>query len=141
MNERIKELNIQALVEVLNGQDPDNDIDKMYIPAQFTKKFAELIVKDCASACIRTGILEMEESKDKMYASSIREKFEIKDDASTKKIKVGSRVKVISGFHVGIHGTVKYIEPAGRLWVIRDGASSDVFYNVNEVVLLQANNE
>jgi hypothetical protein len=50
MNERIKELNIQALVEVLNGQDPDNDIDKMYIPAQFTKKFAELIVKECGVA-------------------------------------------------------------------------------------------
>lgn len=47
MNERIKELNIQALVEVLNGQDPDNDIDKMYIPAQFTKKFAELLIREC----------------------------------------------------------------------------------------------
>ena len=48
MNERIEKLNRLALGEVLNGQDPDNDIDKMYIPAQFTKKFAELIVKECA---------------------------------------------------------------------------------------------
>ena len=47
MNERIKELNRQALFEVLNGQDPDKDIDKMYIPAQFTKTFAELIVREC----------------------------------------------------------------------------------------------
>jgi len=47
MNERIEKLNRLALGEVLNGQDPDNDIDKMYIPAQFTKKFAELIVREC----------------------------------------------------------------------------------------------
>jgi hypothetical protein len=46
MNERIKELNRQALFEVLNGQDPDKDIDKMYIPAQFTKTFAELIIEE-----------------------------------------------------------------------------------------------
>ena len=49
MNERIKELNLQALMEVLNGQDPDNDTDKMYIPNVFAEKFAELIVKECAS--------------------------------------------------------------------------------------------
>ena len=47
MNERIRELNHQALAEVMNGKDPDKDIDKMYIPKQFTKKFAELIVREC----------------------------------------------------------------------------------------------
>ena len=138
MNNLVKKLAEQAGY----FQEQDDDGTRfLAIPESRWEKFVNLIVEECASACIRTGILEMEESKGKMYASSIREKFEIKDDASTKKIKVGSRVKVISGFHVGIHGTVKYIEPAGRLWVIRDGASSDVFYNVNEVVLLQANNE
>jgi len=49
MNERIEKLNRLALGEVLNGQDPDNDIGKMYVPAQFTKKFAELIVRECAN--------------------------------------------------------------------------------------------
>ena len=53
MNERIEKLNRLALGEVLNGQDPDNDIDKMYIPAQFTKKFAELIVKDIAKTVFK----------------------------------------------------------------------------------------
>jgi hypothetical protein len=48
MNKRIKELNLQALSEVLNGADPDRDIARMYIPAEFTKKFAELIVRECA---------------------------------------------------------------------------------------------
>jgi hypothetical protein len=48
MNERIRELNLQAMSIVMNGSDPDGDVDKMYIPSEFTKKFAELIVKECA---------------------------------------------------------------------------------------------
>jgi hypothetical protein len=51
MNERIRELNLQALSEVLNGADPDRDIAQMYIPAEFTKKFAELIVQECMQVC------------------------------------------------------------------------------------------
>ena len=50
MNERIKKLNYQALCDVMNGPDPDGDVEQMYIPAEFTKKFAELIVKECATA-------------------------------------------------------------------------------------------
>ena len=49
MNERIKELNLQAMSIVMNGNDPDGDIEQMYIPSEFTKKFAELIVKECVS--------------------------------------------------------------------------------------------
>jgi hypothetical protein len=48
MNERIKELNLQAMSIVMNGNDPDRDVDKMYVPSEFTKKFAELIVRECA---------------------------------------------------------------------------------------------
>ena len=73
MNERIKELNIQALVEVLNGQDPDNDIDKMYIPAQFTKKFAELIVKECARVLTQHGTYFSGEGEPYHYAASLIE--------------------------------------------------------------------
>jgi len=47
MNERIKELNLQAMSIVMNGNDPDGDVDKMYVPSEFTKKFAELIVREC----------------------------------------------------------------------------------------------
>ena len=49
MNERIKELNLQAMSIVMNGNDPDGDIEQMYIPSEFTKKFAELIVRECVS--------------------------------------------------------------------------------------------
>ena len=48
MNERIKELNLQAMSIVMNGNDPDGDVEQMYIPSEFTKKFAELIVQECA---------------------------------------------------------------------------------------------
>jgi hypothetical protein len=47
MNERIRELNLQAMSIVMNGSDPDGDVERMYIPSEFTKKFAELIVKEC----------------------------------------------------------------------------------------------
>ena len=47
MNKRIKQLNLQAMSIVMNGSDPDGDVDKMYIPSEFTKKFAELIVREC----------------------------------------------------------------------------------------------
>ena len=51
MNPRIQELEQQALSIVLNGNDPDSDVDKMYIPSEFTKKFAELIVRECVAIC------------------------------------------------------------------------------------------
>jgi hypothetical protein len=47
MNERIRQLEQQAMSIVLNGNDPDSDVDKMYIPLEFTKKFAQLIVREC----------------------------------------------------------------------------------------------
>jgi hypothetical protein len=49
MNERIKQLERQAIIGVLKGNDPDGDVDRMYISAEFTKKFAELIVRECLS--------------------------------------------------------------------------------------------
>jgi hypothetical protein len=48
MNPRILELQHQAMSLVLNGNDHDGDVEKMYIPAEFTKKLAELIVRECA---------------------------------------------------------------------------------------------
>jgi hypothetical protein len=48
MNPRILELQHQAMSSVLNGNDPDGDVERMYIPAEFTKKFAELLIQKCA---------------------------------------------------------------------------------------------
>lgn len=53
MNQRICELGIQAMAIVLNGNDPDNDIDKMYIPSEFTKKFAKLIAQECIDTLLK----------------------------------------------------------------------------------------
>jgi hypothetical protein len=47
MNQRIQELQHQSMSSVLNGNDPDGDVERMYIPAEFTTKFAELIVREC----------------------------------------------------------------------------------------------
>jgi len=55
MNERIRQLERQAMISVLNGNDPDGDVDRMYISAEFTKKFAELIVRECAGVCHTHG--------------------------------------------------------------------------------------
>jgi hypothetical protein len=54
MNENTKELFRQALELVLNGQDPDNDIDDMYIPRVFVQRYTELIVRECARVAIQT---------------------------------------------------------------------------------------
>ncbi len=39
------------------------------------EKFAELIVKECQEACIRTGILEQDKATGEMYANAIRERI------------------------------------------------------------------
>lgn len=83
-------------------------------------KFAELIVLEC----IR--IIEMGGTPNR-----IREHFGVTEAGG---IKVGSRVRVIAGFGVGAKGVVNYIEPSGKLWVRRDGASSDVYYHLEELV-------
>ena len=53
MNPRIQELNLQAMSIVMNGSDPDGDVEQMYIPSEFTKKFAELIIRECMLCCER----------------------------------------------------------------------------------------
>jgi len=51
MNERIKELSLQAMSLVMNGKDPDGDVKRMYIPNCFADKFAELVRQDEREAC------------------------------------------------------------------------------------------
>jgi len=51
MNERIKELSLQAMSLVMNGKDPDGDVKRMYIPNCFADKFAELVRADEREAC------------------------------------------------------------------------------------------
>ena len=86
------------------------------------EKFAELIVQD-----IHQYVDSMDTAQ--IISNGILKRYGVADNS----IKVGGRIKVISGFNVGATGTVSYIEPTGRMWVMRDGASTDVFYTPDEV--------
>jgi transcription antitermination factor NusG len=125
MNERIKQLALQA------GYSKDYleiGLPEIGVPSNM-EKFAELIVQECLDQLIISdqGIYWSREQ--------IKQHFGIKSTSTS--IKVGSRVKVVSGFNVGAKGTVSYIEPTGRMWVMRDGASTDVFYTHDEVVRIE----
>jgi hypothetical protein len=52
--------------------------------------------------------------------------------------RVGDRIRVRGGsFSAGSMGEIKYIEPYKKLlWVLRDGATKDVYYAPEEVELI-----
>ena len=54
-------------------------------------------------------------------------------------LKRGDRVLVNnrSGFSKGSKGTVEFVEPVERIWVLRDGSSSPVFFYDYELDLLE----
>jgi len=134
MNERIRELAEQAKKYALDAMIKITDKEqalKVY-SASYDTKFAELIIRECVEVCHK-----MAEDSDSYVvhdgdtcAEQIKKHFGVESTS----IKVGSRVKVVSGFNVGAKGTVSYIEPTGRMWVRRDGSSSDVFYHPEEVI-------
>jgi len=76
MNERIKELSLQAMSLVMNGKDPDGDVKRMYIPNCFADKFAELVRADEREACAK--VLEAISNAPDMqsYAAAIRARGE-----------------------------------------------------------------
>jgi hypothetical protein len=113
MNERIRELWRDCVLKHTN--DPMNW-------QMAADEFAELIIRECSDIA----------DKAEPYKANdlIKQHFGVED----KSIKVGSRIKVVSKFNVGARGTVNYIEPTGKLWVRRDGASSDVSYYPTEVI-------
>ena len=45
----------------------------------------------------------------------------------------GNRVCIIEGDHKGQEGTVEFVEPSGRVWVMRDTASTATFYYAAEL--------
>ena len=101
------------------------------------QKFAELIVRECALVAKtlphtpeRHWVTDSVTYIPVHCEQNILKHFGVEDNS----IKVGSRIKVVSKFNVGARGTVNYIEPSGKLWVRRDGASSDVSYYPTEVI-------
>jgi len=62
MNERILELVRQAVIAVddpFPGNPLNDELAKMYIPDCFAEKFAELIVRECASKVTRNEALNI----------------------------------------------------------------------------------
>lgn len=47
MNKLLHKLTLQALFQTLNGSDPDHDVNRMYIPNEFARQYARLIVQEC----------------------------------------------------------------------------------------------
>ena len=64
MNDHIQDLMIRAMKQAWASSDPDGDVDKMYIPAVFAEKFAQLIANDC------TGIWEFIDNGNKLNGTS-----------------------------------------------------------------------
>jgi hypothetical protein len=76
MNDRIKELAKQAgLYSLVNGTLYPQNMTAEESGVAY-ERFAELIIKDCQEACIRTGILEQDAATGEMYANAIRERFD-----------------------------------------------------------------
>lgn len=46
MNERIRSLMVNAIIESDSANDPDGDIHRMYIPNVFAEKFAQALARE-----------------------------------------------------------------------------------------------
>ena len=129
MNERIRKL----LNEATSGLEPDISPQRT-VTLNEMEKFAELIVQECIDIIAPYTVRMSRPGEEYLHPIlEIKQHFGVESTS----IKVGSRVKVVSGFNVGAKGTVSYIEPTGRMWVMRDGASTDVFYTPDEVVRIE----
>ena len=127
MHEQLRKImKIRELLAKAGGIQYDEDGDELtpILVGTDLAKFAELIVRECA---------EVADGNWADPGHQIKLHFEISDPV----IQIGSRVRVLSGFGVKANGTVNYIEPSGKLWVRHDGATSDVFYRLNEVKVLE----
>lgn len=48
----------------------------------------------------------------------------------------GKRVAIVEGEHSHTEGVVEFVEPSGRVWVLRDTASTATFYYPSELSLI-----
>lgn len=44
---KLRRLEVNAICNVLNGNDPDGDVDRMYIPQEFTYMFSRVLIEEC----------------------------------------------------------------------------------------------
>ena len=56
VNERIKKLTISAITKCFDDQlDRYGDLDRMYIPFEFSERFTNLIIQECISVMVENG--------------------------------------------------------------------------------------
>jgi len=51
VDRKIKSIMSKTMCEIMNGPNPDGDIDKMYIPNEFATQFARRIIEECVKIC------------------------------------------------------------------------------------------
>ena len=71
MKARIRDLALEAIVENIAAPAWVFTDDEL-------EYFAELIVRECADACKRVGVLELAEDQGEMYAQAVKEHFGVK---------------------------------------------------------------
>jgi hypothetical protein len=81
MNKRIKQLAEQA--EIYAGELIDEGADYNQYPRYYTEKFAELIIAECAQACINMGneyeIKSAGQYQAELFAFAIKEHFGVEE--------------------------------------------------------------
>jgi hypothetical protein len=79
LEERIRAYSLAALQNTLNGDDPDGDVDKMYVPDAYNKALYEVIIKDlmvhlAAHALSQSTAMDVYVQWKEMYEGDIPEK-------------------------------------------------------------------
>jgi hypothetical protein len=81
MNKRIKQLAEQA--EIYAGELIDEGADYNQYPRYYTEKFAELIIAECAQACMNEGASYEEKAagayQSNLYVTAIKKHFGVKE--------------------------------------------------------------
>ncbi len=79
------------------------------------------------------GQYEPKSDRDVDLADALMKVHKVMEERYTS-IRRGHSVKVVAGFNVGARGIVEFVEPSGeKIWVLRDGASTPVFYHPEEL--------
>jgi len=78
MNPLVHNLMMDALHKTFNGPDPDDDINRLYVPNEFIKNFAELIVNECVAVCDAYGMPDNTSQTALVLSAAIKSKFGVK---------------------------------------------------------------
>jgi hypothetical protein len=103
------------------------------------REYPELPVKDSYIAILddmANVLFYVQSHNDAIKKSSVDNMYKARIERE--KFKIGTRVYANSsaGFHKGVEGVIEYVEPTGNCWVLRDGATTAVYYKQHELDIL-----